>query len=218
MILRPFAFFNACFRRVNISAAPSIVGTVLRRVPSSLCHRLQEHRLALGGTVSSRASRLALRSSGRVRTCFAVSIAQPRMIFFVLQVASPLRSFLRDMGSSRAMSSLSFGRKSSSMAQKRCRVICRLSVAPPWFIPMKSSRYTSMWARDVARPCGDRTSQSLLAASIVATSCSVFSGGFVSQGILRCGLVMSPARAGTGLPSLCWLLVLLRPLVPTCYR
>ena len=39
--------------------------------------------------------------------------------------------FLREMGSSRAMSSLLFGWKSSSMARKRCRVICRLSVAPP---------------------------------------------------------------------------------------
>ena len=81
--------------------------------------------------MSSRASRLDLRSSGRVSTCFAVSIAQPRMTFFVLQAASPLRSFLRDMGSSRAMLSLLFGRKSSYMAQKRCRVICRLSFAPP---------------------------------------------------------------------------------------
>ena len=120
---------------MNIPAAPAIAGTGLRRVPSSLCQRLREHQLALGGTVSSRASSLDLRSSGRVRTCFDVSIAQPRMTFFVLQAASPLRSFLREMGSSRAMSSLSFGRKSSSMVQKRCRVICLLSIAPPWVIP-----------------------------------------------------------------------------------
>ena len=106
LILRPFAFFNACCRRVNIPAAPAIAGTVLLRVPSSLCQRLREHWLKQGGTVSSRDSRLVLRSSGRVRTCFAVSIAHPRTTFFVLQAALTLRSFLREMGSSRAMSSL----------------------------------------------------------------------------------------------------------------
>ena len=157
-ILRPFAVFNACCRRVNIPTAPAMAGTVFRRVPSNLCQRLREHRLALGGTVSSRASRLDLRSSGRVSTCFAVSIAQPRMTFFVIQAASHFRSFLRKMGSSRAMSSLLFRRKSSLMARKRCRVICSLSVAPPWVIPMKSLRYTSTCARAVARACGYRAS------------------------------------------------------------
>ena len=125
-----FRYFNAWWRQVKIPAAPAMAGTVLRRVPSSLCQRLREHQLAPGETVSSRARRLALRSSGRVRTCFAVSMSQPRMTFFVLQAASPLRSFFKWMGSYRAMSSLLFGRKSSSMLRKRCRVICRRSFAP----------------------------------------------------------------------------------------
>ena len=154
--------------------------------------RLLQHWLALGGAVSSRDIRLDLRSSGRVRTCFSVLIAQPRMTFFVLHSASPLRSFLREMGSYRAMSSLSFGQKSSSMARKRCRVICRLSFAPPWVIPMKSSRYTSTCARAVARACGDSASRYLSAASVAATSSSVVSGGFFSLGfpgggVVRCG-------------------------------
>ena len=121
---------------MNIPVAPAMAGTVICIVSSNLCQRLREHRLALGGAVYSRASRFDLCLSGRVKTCFEVSIAQPRMTFFVLQAASLLRSFLIDMGSSRAMSSLLFGRKSSLMEQKRCRVICRLSVAPPWVIPM----------------------------------------------------------------------------------
>ena len=48
-IRRPFAVLSACWRWVNIPAAPAMVGLVLRRVPSSLCQRRQEHRLALGG-------------------------------------------------------------------------------------------------------------------------------------------------------------------------
>ena len=133
-----------------------------------------------------------MRSSGRVRTCFAVSISQPRMTFFLLQAASPLRSFLREMGSFHAISSLSFGRKSSSMAQKsssmarkRCRVICCLSFAPPWVIPMKSSRYTSTCARAVARACGDSASHSLSVAHVASASSSVVSGGFISARFSR---------------------------------
>ena len=94
----PFAVFKACWSRVNILVAPAMAGTVLRRVPSSLCQRSQEHRLALGGVVSSRARKLVLRSAGRLRNCFTISIAQPRTTFCVLQAASPLRSFLREMG------------------------------------------------------------------------------------------------------------------------
>ena len=128
--------------------------------------------------MSSRAIRFDLRSSGRVRTYFAVSIAQPRMTFFVLQAASPLRSFLREMGSACAMSSLLFGRKSSSILQKRCRVICRCYFAPPWVIQIKSLRYTSTCARAVARACGDRASQYFSATSVDAISFSMVSGGF----------------------------------------
>ena len=90
-----------------------------------------------------------------------------------------MRIFFREMGSSRAILSFLFGRNSSSMLRKRCRVICRLSFAPHWVIPMKSSRYTSTCARAVARVCGDSASQSLSANSVVATSSSVVSGGFV---------------------------------------
>ena len=35
-IRRPLAAMNACWRWVNIPADPAIVGTVIRRVPSSL--------------------------------------------------------------------------------------------------------------------------------------------------------------------------------------
>ena len=99
---------------------------------------------------------------------------------FLLQAALPLWSFLRLMVSSRDMLYFLFRRKSLSMARKRCRVIYRLSVGPPWVIPMKSSRYTLTWARAVARTCGDRASHSLLAASVALTSCTVVFGGFVS--------------------------------------
>ena len=101
---------------MKIPAAPAMAGTVLHRVPSSLYQRRREHRLALGGLVSIRARRLILRSSGRVRTCLAVSIAQPRTNFYVLQAVLPLQSFLRYIGSSRAVLSLLLGRKISSMA------------------------------------------------------------------------------------------------------
>ena len=102
----PFAVFKSCWRRVNIPTAPAMAGTVLRRVPSSLCQRRREHQLALGGVVSSRASKLVLRSARRVRTCFTVSITQPMTTYFVLQAVSPFRSFLKEMGSSHAMLSL----------------------------------------------------------------------------------------------------------------
>ena len=137
-----FAVLSACWMKVNILATPAMAGTVLRRVPSSLCQRRQEHRLTLGGMVSIRERILRLQSSGRVRTCLTVSIDHHRTTFCVLRAASPFRSFLREIGSSLAVSSLSLGWKRSSMAQKRFRVIFRRSVGPPWTIPMKSSRYT----------------------------------------------------------------------------
>ena len=86
-IQRPFDVLSACWRQVNIPSDPAMAGTVLRRVPMSLCQHLLEHRLALRGVVLSRARRLVLRLSGRVRTCFTVSIAQPRTTFYVLQAA-----------------------------------------------------------------------------------------------------------------------------------
>ena len=66
------------------------------------------------------------------------------------------------------------------MARKKYRIICLLSASPPCVIPMKSSRYTSTWDRDVARACGDRSSQSFLASAVAATSCAEVFGGFVS--------------------------------------
>ena len=80
-IRSPFAVFKVCWRWVTIPVAPAMAGTVIRRVPSTLCQRHREHRLALGGMVSSRSRRLVLRSSGRVMTCFMVSISQPRTTF-----------------------------------------------------------------------------------------------------------------------------------------
>ena len=171
-IRRPFAVLSACWRRVNISTNPAMAGTVLLRVPSSLFQRRWKHWLALGGMVLSKERRLRLRSSRRARNCLMVSIAHPRMTFCVLQAVSPLRSFLREIDFYLALSSLSLGRKRSSMARKRCRVICHCSIGPPWTIPMNSSRYTSTWARDVARACGDRASQ-LLSASSGASESSV---------------------------------------------
>ena len=135
-IRRPLAVLRACWRQVNIPDAPDMVGTVLHWVPRSLYQRLREHRLALGGMVLTMARRLALRLSGRARTCFTVSISQPRITFCVLQAASTLRSFLRNIGSSRAISSLLLGQKSLLMARKKCRVISRLSVGPPCVISM----------------------------------------------------------------------------------
>ena len=59
-IRRPLAVLSACWRRVNTPAAPDMASTVLRRVPSSFFQRRREHRLALGGMVSSRERRLCL--------------------------------------------------------------------------------------------------------------------------------------------------------------
>ena len=129
-----------------------------------------------------------MRSSGRVRTCFTVSISLPWTTFYVLQAASPLRSFLREIGSSCEMSSLLFGGKRSSMSQKRCRVICRLSVGPPCVIPIKSSRYTSTCARAVTRACGYRSSQFLSESFFTVASSSEVCGGLVSAKYSRwCG-------------------------------
>ena len=109
----PFAVLSACWRQVNIPAAPAMAGPVLHRVPSSLCQRHQEHRLALGagGVVSSREGRFCLRSSGRVRTYLTVSISHLRTTFCVLQVTSPLWSFLGGIDSSLVVSSLALSRK-----------------------------------------------------------------------------------------------------------
>ena len=74
------------------------------------------------------------------------------------------------------------------MARKRCCIICRLLVGPPWIIPMKSSRYTSTWARAVARACGDRASQFLSDSSVAATSSAEVCGSLVSARSSRwCG-------------------------------
>ena len=80
-IWRPLDVLSTCWRRVNIPAAPAMAGKVLRRVPSSLCQRRWEHRLALRGMVLSKERRLRLRSSGRVMTCLPVSIVHPRTTF-----------------------------------------------------------------------------------------------------------------------------------------
>ena len=93
--------------------------------------------------VFSRERILHLQSSGRVSTFLTVSITHPRTDLCVLQAPSPLRRFLRDIGSSLEASSLLLGRKRLSMARKICRVIFRCSVGTPWNIPMKSSKYTS---------------------------------------------------------------------------
>ena len=66
------------------------------------------------------------------------------------------------------------------MAQKRCRVICRSSVGLPWTKPMKSSRYTSTWARSVDRVCRDRASHLLLASRVASVSYTDVCGGLVS--------------------------------------
>ena len=122
-IWRPLAALSACWRRVNIPAAPAMATTVLRRVPSSLCQCRRENCLALGGLVSIRARRLLLRSSRRVRNFLTVSIAQPRMTFYVLQMSLPLQRFLSEIVSSCAVLPLVLGQKTLSMAQKKCRVI-----------------------------------------------------------------------------------------------
>ena len=178
-----------------------MAGTVLLRVPRSLCQRILGHRLALGEMVLSRARRLVLRSSGRVRTCFTVSIANPRTTFCVLQAALPLRSFLREIGSSRAMLSLLLRRKSLLMARKRCHIICLLSVGPPCVIPMKPSKYTSTCARAVARACGDRASQFLSASSVSVASSYEVCGGLVSakSSRWRGGAVWRVARVSSDL-------------------
>ena len=99
-IRRSLAILSACWRRVNIPVAPDMAGTVLCRVPSSLCQRIREHQLALGEMVLSRERRLRLQSSRRVRTCLTVSISRIRTTFCLLQAALPLQSFLREIGSS----------------------------------------------------------------------------------------------------------------------
>ena len=45
----PFADLSACWGQVNIPVTPAMIGTVLHRVPSSLCQRRREHWLLLGG-------------------------------------------------------------------------------------------------------------------------------------------------------------------------
>ena len=45
----PLAVLSACWRRVNMPAAPAMAGTVLRRFPSSFFKCRWYHRLAMGG-------------------------------------------------------------------------------------------------------------------------------------------------------------------------
>ena len=45
---------------MNIPVTPDMAGTVLHRVPSSLCQRHRYHRLAMGGVVLIRERRLRL--------------------------------------------------------------------------------------------------------------------------------------------------------------
>ena len=71
------------------------------------------------------------------------------------------------------------------MAQKRCRIIFRLSVSLPCVIPMKSSRYTLTWARDVACACRGRDSQLQLDFSVAADFYFVDFGGLVCAKSLR---------------------------------
>ena len=142
----------------------------------------------LVGMMLIREISLHLRSSVRVCTCLTVSISHPRTTFCVLQAVPPLQSFLINIVSSRAVSSLVFGRKSSLMAQKRCRIICHLYSNPPCTIPMKSSRYTSTCARAVARACRYRSFHLLSVPSVEASSSDEVYGGIVSDRLYRgCG-------------------------------
>ena len=169
-------------------AVPDMVGTVLRKFRISLFQRCHGRQLALGGALLSRAISLTLRSSIIVRTCLYIYIAQPRTNFCVLQVASPLRSFLRNICSSCAVLYSVFGGKSSLMARNRCCIICHLSSVPPCTIPMKSSRYTLTCARAMDRACRDRASQFLPAASVEsASSAEVCCGMFSSRLSTGCG-------------------------------
>ena len=112
-IRRPLGVLSVCWRQVNIFSAPAMAETVLNRVPSNLFQCRRDHRLALGGMVLSRERILRFQSSGRVSNCLTVSIAHSRTNFCVLQATSPLRSFLREIGYSLALSSFLLGRKRS---------------------------------------------------------------------------------------------------------
>ena len=93
-------------------AYPDRVGTVIHRVPIGLCQSRREHRIMLGGMVSRRAISFSRHSYDRVITCLTVSITQLRTTFYMLQAALTLRIFLNKIGSSYAVSSSVFGRKS----------------------------------------------------------------------------------------------------------
>ena len=67
-IWRPLAVLSVCWSRVKMPADPAMEGTVLRRVPISLCQCRHGHQIALGGMVLSRAISFPLWSCGRVRT------------------------------------------------------------------------------------------------------------------------------------------------------
>ena len=77
------------------------------------------------------------------------------------------------------------------MMWNRCRVIRKLSFGTPYTTPIKSLKYTSTWARDLAYAFRYRDSQLRLSACVDDTSSGVVYGDIVSARFSRgCGGVV----------------------------
>ena len=97
------------------------------------------HR-AIGLKLSRAMATVSTLCRGRVRRWLAVHSDHLRTTFFVDQAVYPWHSFLREMGSLQCVYSGSFGRKTLSMEEKRCRNIWESSLGTPWMTEIELLR------------------------------------------------------------------------------
>ena len=167
---RPFSYFIECCIRANTPVTPDIVETVLWIMPRIWLHWRQKKRFSRVGRNPGLILVWIYCCLGFSRTCWTVSMTHLRNTFLVLQAVSHFRSFFSNICSSFTVFCLSLGRNSFSMLQKRCHIICVLSVCPIWETQMKSSRYTLTCASYSARACREWVSKAASASCAIVMS------------------------------------------------
>jgi hypothetical protein len=77
---------------------PGSIGAMLRRFPQSVCHWSRLQRRTDRGSAERRLRILSARLAGREIRQWTESTIHPSSFFFVVQSASPRRSFFTELG------------------------------------------------------------------------------------------------------------------------
>jgi hypothetical protein len=92
-----------CMEEHRLKLPPGIASTMLRSSPSSCCHFRQEVQVWERGMEARMSWRRARRCGGSSTVRFTVLMVQPSMLFLVAHAASPLNSYLMEIGSLRCL-------------------------------------------------------------------------------------------------------------------